>query len=186
MTNAETDAITVLADVGRHPIQYFLSNWNWKTSAFSALSRAAMFYGLNAPAGPGLAVRAAATELIFRAVASGALGSLTQALRHSRPRITALVLLPAIGHLLEYAVHQQAGTPRLGASIAASIAFSVVTTAFNLFAMRRGVLIVGPGQQPFLSDVARLPRLCLAFAASGLPGRRRPRRQDLSDKEQCL
>lgn len=162
----ETDVLGVLADVGRHPIRHLVRNWNWKSSVCSSVVRAAIFFALNTPAGLEPATRAMMTELIFRALASGVLGSLTQALRYSRPQLAALVVLPALGHIAEYVVHSHAGTPRLGASIAASLAFSVLTTAFNLFAMRRGVLIVGPGQRSFTSDMTQLPALFLSFVTS--------------------
>jgi hypothetical protein len=161
----------ILADVLRHPFRHFITNWNWKASLTSAICRGVIFFALNTPAGFEWATRAMVTELLFRAVVSGILGSLTQALRNSRPRAAALILLPGIGHLAEYGVHRSAGTPRLGVSILASIGFSVLTTAFNLFAMRRGVLIVGPERQSFRSDIERLPRLIVAFVASLVPRR---------------
>jgi len=185
VSGLETHVLSVLADIGRHPIRHLVRNWNWKASVCSSVCRAAIFFALNAPAGLGAATRAMMTELIFRAVASGTLGSLTQALRHSRPRLAALVILPAVGHAAEYLVHLQAGTPRLGASIAASLAFSVLTTAFNLFAMRRGALIVGPGQQSFASDLARFPALVMAFATSVRHPRRPTRRVCTLDGSEC-
>jgi hypothetical protein len=169
----EDHVLAILADVVCHPVRHCVWNWNWKSSVSSALCRAAIFFCLNAPAGMDSALRAMMTELIYRAIASGVLGSLTQALRHSRPRLAALLLLPAIGHLFEYLVHLQAGTPRLETSIAASITFSVITTSFNLFAMRRGALIVGQGQQSLLADMARLPGLIVAFVVCGVRPLRR-------------
>lgn len=172
MTEPRADrAVAVLADAARHPVRHFVRNWNWKASVFSAVCRAGIFFAMNAPAGLGWATRAMATEFIFRGVTSGALGSLTQALRYAEPRAAALVVLPALGHLAEYALHRVAGTPRLGASVTASVAFSVVTTAFNLFAMRHGALIVGPQRQSFAADIRRLPSLVAAFAGQWLwPG----------------
>jgi hypothetical protein len=159
----------ILADVLRHPVRHFITNWNWKASLTSAICRGVIFYALNTPAGLDWATRAMVTEFAFRAAASGVLGSLTQALRFGQPRYAALLILPGIGHLAEYIVHRQAGTPRLAASVIASIAFSVLTTAFNLFAMRRGVLIVGPGRQSLRADLARLPALIVAFVAAAVP-----------------
>ena len=156
MSEEDTNALRVLADVVRHPVRHFVSGWNWKSSLTSALSRGLIFFALNTPAGIAWATRAMLTELIFRTVASGVLGSVSQALRYSRPRILPLIVLPAAGHLGELLVHRAAGTPRLAASMGASITFSVLTTAFTLFVMRRGALIVGRGQQPLMSD--RRPR----------------------------
>ena len=165
---------TVLCRVARHPIDAFIWNWNWnwKSSLFSSLCRGLIFLTMNLPAGAELATRAMTTEIVFRAVASGVLGSLTEALRHARPRLASILILPAVGHLAELAVHMRAGTPRLGASVTASIAFSVVTTAFNLFAMRRGALIVGAGRQRLRDDMRQFPSLVAAFVGCLLPRRR--------------
>lgn len=186
MTRAEDRVLTVISEVMRHPVRHFVHSWNWKASAVSALSRAAIFFTMNAPAGLDAALRAMATELVFRAIASGVLGSLTQALRYSRPRIVALVLLPAVGHALEYMVHHAAGTPRLRDSIAGSLAFSALSTAFTLFAMRRGVLIVGPGQQSLGADIKRMPRLLITFVVSGLRALRRQRSEATRSSPPCL
>jgi hypothetical protein len=43
---------------------------------------------------------------------------------------------------------------------------TMVTTSFNLFAMRRGALIVGEGAHSLLADLRRLPRLIVAFVDS--------------------
>jgi hypothetical protein len=56
-----------------------------------------------------------------------------------------------------------ARTPELGASMQASVALSVLSTVFSLFAMRRGVMIVGDGSLSFGDDLKRLPRLVLDF-----------------------
>jgi hypothetical protein len=64
---------------------------------------------------------------------------------------------------LEWLVHWSRGTPELAASIGVSIAFTTFSTAFNLFAMRRGVLVVGAGSQSLLDDLRRMPRLMFSF-----------------------
>lgn len=188
MSAEEVSAVRALRDVLRDPVQYLFTNWNWKSSLLSAACRGVLFFGLSAPAGWTWATRALLTEVAFRAVASGVLGSLTQALRHTRPRIVALILLPALGHLGEFIVHLSAGTPRLSASITASIAFTVVTTAFTMFAMRRGVLIVGRGQQSLASDLATMPAMVVAFVAAtaaALLSVFRSRRFEDCDQETC-
>ncbi|MDQ3348806.1 MAG: hypothetical protein M3545_12660 [Acidobacteriota bacterium] len=149
----------MIADLGRA--------WNWKAAVLSSISRGLLFFATNVPVGLDAGVRAMLTELAFRAVASGLLGALTQRLRLVQPTwagaTIALLVLPALGHSAEYIVHSLAGTPRLATSIILSVTFTSVTTLFNLFAMRRGVLIVGPGQQPLRTDLAMLPRLLAAF-----------------------
>jgi hypothetical protein len=154
--------------VARDPIRVFVINWNWKSAILSSLCRATLFLVVNLPAGlmPGL--RAMVTEFLFRGMASGVLGTLTQIFSRAKHPWLALVLLPAIGHSAEFLVHRAAGTPLLAKSIAASVAFSVLTTAFNLFAMRRGVLVVGAAEQPLRADLRRLPGLIGAFILAGL------------------
>jgi hypothetical protein len=160
----------VLHALVRHPFTHFVRGWNWKSAAVSSACRATLFFAVNLPAGFDASVRAMATELAFRAVASGSLGSATQAFRTVRPAasamMAALVLIPAAGHLAEYTVHRLAGTARLRESIALSIGFSALTTSFNLFAMRRGALIVGDGGETLAKDMRRVPGLVVAFVRS--------------------
>ena len=77
-----------------------------------------------------------------------------------------LVLLPVVSHSLELVVHWWRGTPELTASIVASVAFTAVSTAFNLFAMRRGVLVVGATARTLLDDLRAMPRLIVLFVTS--------------------
>ncbi len=180
MTGIAPTLREVLWDIACHPVRHLVERWNWKSAALSSIGRAMIFLVTNLPAGAGAGVRAMLTEFVFRAVMSGALGSVTQALgtarSHRSAMLTAVVLLPAIGHTFEYFVHRAAGTPRLSQSIAASIAFSILTTAFNFFAMRRGLLIVGKGQPSLGADLRRMPRLIAAFIKSAALGAR-PRRR---------
>ena len=87
------------------------------------------------------------TEFLFRFATSGFYGALTQAFRRVEPArtgmIAAMVILPLLAHTLEFIVHWWRGTANLGLSITVSLCFTAVSTSFNLFAMRRGVLIVG-------------------------------------------
>ena len=180
MTGIAPTLREVLWDIACHPVRHLVERWNWKSAALSSIGRAMIFLLTNLPAGAAAGVRAMLTEFAFRAVMSGALGSITQALgtarSHRSAMLTAVVLLPAIGHTVEYFVHRAAGTPRLSQSIAASIAFSILTTAFNFFAMRRGLLIVGKGQPSLGADLRRMPRLIAAFIKSAVLGAR-PRRR---------
>lgn len=170
-SNGATPTVwNVLAAFARHPATHFVRGWNWKSAALSSASRATLFFAVNLPAGLDAGTRAMATELAFRAVASGMLGSATQAFRAVTPTgpatVAALVLIPTAGHLAEFCVHWLAGTARLGESVGLSVAFSVMTTAFNLFAMRRGALIVGQGEQTLAADMRRMPRLIVAFVGA--------------------
>lgn len=161
----------LLVDALRHPVTHFVKHWNWKAAVVSSLCRATIFFVMNVPAGMEAGVRALVTELLFRAVASGVLGSLTQTLRHAQPAwrgaMAALLIMPVVGHAAEYAVHHLAGTPKLSQSILVSVVFTCFTTAFNLFAMRRGALIVGVGQRTLADDLRAMPRLIAEFATCG-------------------
>jgi len=144
--------------------------WNWKSAALSTALRGAVFFAANLDAGLPAAVHALVTELAFRGVLSGALGAATQWFSRRPQRgwrvATPLILLPALGHAGELLVHALAGTARLADSILASVAFSVVSTAFTLFAMRRGAMIVGAEAVSLRHDLRRLPALVGGFIAA--------------------
>jgi hypothetical protein len=152
------------------PFEWLGRCWNWKSALLSAACRSVVFLAVNLPVGLPAGLRSMATEFMFRTIASGLLGSLTQ--RCARLPLSpghsmaAIVAIAATGHLAEFLVHWTAGTPRLAASIGASMAFTVVTTAFNLFVMRRGTLIAGPGGDSLVADLRRLPRLIFDFIQS--------------------
>jgi hypothetical protein len=76
------------------------------------------------------------------------------------------VLLPLLGHSLELALHWSRGTPRLAESILASMVLTAFSTAFNLFAMRRGALIIGDGSRSLVHDLVQMPTLVAAFLIS--------------------
>jgi len=144
-------------------LRTFVIHWNWKSALTSAVCRAGIFFVVNLPAGMTSGLRAMATEFVFRGVASGVLGTITQAFSRAQYWWVALIILPALGHTLEYVVHRTAGTARLGESVAVSVAFSILTTSFNLFAMRRGALVVGADSQSLADDLRRLPGLFVSY-----------------------
>lgn len=145
----------------------WLMAWNWKSALLSAISRASIFFFVNLQAGLDAGLAALQVEFLYRIVASGFYGALTQHFaRQANERVatmTALVVLPALAHAVEWIVHSWAGTPVLGWSIAGSIAFSVLTTRFHLVAMRRGVMTVGPGSRSLAEDVRAIPGTIAAF-----------------------
>lgn len=146
--------------------------WNYKSAILSSILRGGVFFTVNLTAGTGAATAAMTTEFVLRFTTAGFYGALTQAFRRVEPPVAGtaavVILLPAIAHSLELAVHAWRGTPALAASIGASIAFSAVSTAFNLAAMRRGVFVVGDGQRPLWRDLCAVP---FVFAAIVLPKR---------------
>jgi hypothetical protein len=111
------------------------------------------------------------TEFVFRFTTAGFYGAATQAFRRVEPplygTVGAAILLPAAAHSLELVVHWARGTPELAASLIASVAFTALSTSFNLFAMRRGALVVGADGSSLLTDLSRMPRLVVSFLALG-------------------
>ncbi len=81
--------------------------------------------------------------------------------------IAVMIILPVLTHSLELAVHLARGTPKLFTSIVASVCFTAISTLFNLYAMRRGALVVGDGSSSVASDMRRMPRLIAGFVAAG-------------------
>jgi hypothetical protein len=144
--------------------------WNYKTALLSALVRAGIFFATNARSGYDAATAAMLTEFCFRFATSGFYGALTQRFRRVEPSwagtLGAIVLLPVLAHSLEFVVHRWRGTPELAASMGASIAFTMLSTAFNLFAMRRGALVVGAGTGTLLADLRMMPKLVVLFVAA--------------------
>lgn len=153
----------VIEGLVRDPFRSLVINWNWKSALTSSLCRAVLFFVANVPAGIAQGLRAMLTELAFRGVVSGVMGSMTQAFSRAQHSWVASIILPVVGHTLEYIVHRAAGTPRLGQSMVASVAFSLITTSFNLFAMRRGALVVGDQGQSLVDDFRQLPGLFVSY-----------------------
>lgn len=160
----------VLSGLVRHPIERIARRWNWKSAVLSSASRASLFFSANLSAGLDAAFAAMLTEFVFRAMTAGFYGGLTQSFRLATPHwlasITVMVLLPTLTHTIEFFVHYFRGTEKLAASITVSAVFTVISTLFNLFAMRRGVLIVGEGRGSLLADLRQIPRLVVLFVAS--------------------
>jgi hypothetical protein len=133
----------------------------------SGVVRGSLFFATNITAGVTAAARATAIECALGVPVVGVLAAVIQAFRAAEPRWAATLvtagLLPAIVQLAELTVHWRAGTPQLGASMLASVSLSVLSTLFNLFAMRRGVMIVGRGARRFRDDIRQVPGLVAAF-----------------------
>jgi hypothetical protein len=150
-----------------HPWQALGRRWNYKAAVLSSVSRASLFFAANVSVGFEAAVSAMMTELAFRFVTSGFYGAMTQAFRRVEPAragtLAAMVLLPLVAHSLEFLVHWWRGTAALATSITASVAFTAVSTAFNLFAMRHGALVVGRGCRSLVADLSAMPGLLTLF-----------------------
>lgn len=157
----------VLASLCRHPFQLLIANWNWKSAILSSLIRSIIFFAANFDAGRNAALAAMLTELIYRGCTAGFYASLTQAFRHVRPvwqaNLAAMVLLPLVSHSTELFIHWVRATPNLFFSILSSAIFTSFSTAYHLFAMRNGAMIVGLDAQSLRSDLQRTPRILFQF-----------------------
>jgi hypothetical protein len=165
--------LTPLGVIGllvRDPWRHLGAQWNYKSALMSSLSRGFLFFVINLTATFDAAVAALLVEFSLRSVTAGFYGALTQAFRRVEPEraafVAVMVLLPLANHSIEFIVHGLRGTPRLLESVFSSIALTAISTAFNLFAMRRGALIVGAGSQPLRRDLIRMPALIAAFLLS--------------------
>jgi hypothetical protein len=160
----------VLRSMVTHPVDRLVRHWNWKSAVLSSAFRSAIFFTANLSAGLDAATAALITEFVFRGITSGFYGAMTQSFRRAEPRtlatVTVMVMLPALTHTVEFVVHYLRWTVNLKTSILASMTFTALSTVFNLFAMRRGALIVGQGRESLLQDLAKMPGLIAAFVGA--------------------
>ena len=160
----------VCADLMRHPVRGLIHRWHWKSAMLSAILRGALFFATNLPDGAGVATRTMLVEGALRVPFVGVLAAVTQAFSRAEPpwaaAVVAMALLPGLAHVAELVVHWAAGTPELAASIAASVAMSALSTIFSLFAVRRGVMVVGDAAQSFRDDLKQLPHLIVDFVST--------------------
>jgi hypothetical protein len=161
----------VFRELRTQPGELLIRQWNWKSAFFSSILRALVLLVVNMTAGWRAAAGAMVAEFIFRAITSGFYGSVTQAFRKAEPAwqaaIAVLIALPIASHSLQFAIHLASGTPKLASSLIASVAFTEISTMFNLYAMRRGALVVGAEASSMASDLKRVPGLIAGFIASG-------------------
>ncbi len=155
----------------------FIRYWNYKGAIFSGILRAPIFFAtyLIGKEALRLALLAALVQFVFRFFFAGISGALIQAFRRVEPAwkalLTIMVLVPTVSHLFEFAL--QAGFGYLTATqdqtsgaILRSVCVSIISALFTLFAMRRGVMIVGEAESKSLvSDISRLPIVIFHFIA---------------------
>jgi hypothetical protein len=151
------------------PVDMLVRRWNWKAALFSSLIRGIIFLIANLTSGWRAAVGAMLAEWTYRALTSGFYGAMTQQLGKVEPEwegaVAAMVLLPLTSHSLEFLVHWLRHTPHLKASIISSMSFTVISTLFNLYAMRRGAMVVGAGCRTLGQDLRAMPRMIGGFLA---------------------
>jgi hypothetical protein len=164
---AERDLGQVLAYIARHPVSALLLHWNWKSAVMSAAFRAPVFFTASVRYGLKVAITGAALEAGFNAIGAGFYGAFLQAVRNAQPFWLAwLVSTCAVPACIQIAVnlaHRAAGTSNLRHGITISLALSAITASFNLYSMRRGVMLTGSSGKPFLNDLGRLPGVIFSF-----------------------
>jgi hypothetical protein len=143
--------------------------WNWKSAVISAAMRGPIFFFTSLSLGLRAATMALLLDASFRTVLAGFMGALTQALRYVQPTwIAALIVvvgMPVVNHTIEYFVHRH--HLRVGLAMGISIGFSMISGAFELFAMRRGTLVVTEHSRSLVQDIVRFPRLVADFLGAG-------------------
>ena len=155
-------------EILRHPFRTLVLNWNWKSAIISSVLRAPIFFAayLATKQGFRMALGAMAVQFIFRAITGGTNGSIIQSFSKVEPAWHAVVTIPFIltivMHLGEWvlqgAYDSVAGTTGKTTAVLISVLASVVSGGFNLFAMRRGVLLVkDESQQSFWRDIKQMP-----------------------------
>lgn len=156
-----------LLDFVTRPVDLLIRRWNWKAAFSSALVRALIFFFANLTAGWRAALGAMAAEYCFRALTSGFYGAMTQHFSLVEPEwqaaAGAMLVLPVVSHSLEFLLHWLRHTPHLKASIVSSLCFTVLSTLFNFYAMRRGTMIVGADSPSLLEDLRNMPRVIGGF-----------------------
>ena len=159
----------VLADLFWHPQQILLL-WNWKAAWLSLLLRGPIFLVATIRRGFLASLSALLTEFFICAVTAGFYGALVQNLRDATPvwmtAVFLVVVVPAFFQMFEFALHTFRGTPHVRAAEIVSLGVSAVSSLFNWYAMRRGVLLVGAEGGSFGSDLRSLPRLLFDFLAT--------------------
>ena len=173
-TVAAPSVTDCFADIFRDPQNVLISRWNWKSAMFSSVLRAGIFFSATASAGIHAALGAMYAEFVYRSITAGFYGALTQKFRKAEPQWQATMVagagIPIFSHAIELSVHVMRGTPNLRTNIIASVCFTIISTLFNLHAMREGVLVVGESGGSLASDMRCIPRTILSFLM--LPFRR--------------
>ena len=167
--------VDVLRYIVRHPIEVLVRRWNWKAAVLSALLRAPIFFfSYFRKDGLKMAIGAAGAQSIFRIIFGGANGSIIQSFSKVEPAWHAVLTVPLVlatfSHLIEFAVQTafdgQTGAASKGTAILLSVVVSALSAIFNLFAMRRGALLVKDEQeQSIWRDLTRMPKLAAEFVS---------------------
>lgn len=160
--------LDVFRYVVRHPVEMLVYRWNWKAAFLSGIMRGTIYLVTHLKLGWRAALGAMSVEFVFRVIVSGASGSMVQAFHRATPvwlaTLCIMILLPAFSHMIEFTLHTLNGDANKGKAIIISISFSLLSAVFNLFAMRRNVLLVKDKDADSLGrDLARMPLIVIEF-----------------------
>lgn len=169
-----TRVLGVFRYLFQHPLETLVYRWNWKAAVLSALLRSPIFFTayLWQKQGLWIALGAMLAQFVFRSLFGGVNGAIIQAFRKVEPAWHAVLTIPLVlatfSHLVEYVVQTvydaATGTHGKTKAIMFSILISVISAVFNLFAMRRGALLVkDESRQSFGRDLIRMPWLIFEF-----------------------
>jgi len=162
----------VVSELIHHPIRRLVRQWNWKSALLSPIARSALVFATNATAGSANAGNALMIEALYRTVIAGFCGTIVEAFRSVDPywagQLTVLIAVPLVSDSVDVFIHWSLGTPQIGWTAAVSLCWTVVSTAFNYFAMRRGSLIVGDNRRSLFEDLLALPALFVGFVVLAL------------------
>ena len=170
MENTKNETVgAVLKYTFSHPIEMLIMRWNWKSAFFAGILRSSIYLLTHIKGGWQAALGAMSVEFGFRIFQGGISGSFVQALRNARPAWLAtfcvLVMLPVYSHAIEYSLHTLNGDENRLQSLGISVSFSIISAFFNLFAMRRGLMITGETKEnkSLWTDIKKFPRVIVAF-----------------------
>lgn len=166
----------VFQNLVRHPVKMLIWRWNWKAALLSAMLRSPIFFTayLAQKQGLWIALGAMSVQFVFRTLFGGVNGAALQAFSKVTPAWHAVVAIPivlaAVSHIFEFGIQTAydatTGSQGRGRAVAISVGISVISALFNLFAMRRGVLLVKDETgQSLWRDLCQMPSLALNFIA---------------------
>jgi hypothetical protein len=158
----------------QHPIESVIYRWNWKAGLLSGVLRSPIFLAayLGNKEGLKVAFFAMLAQFVFRTLFGGVNGSLIQAYSRVEPAWQAILTVPIVlasfSHLIEFIVQTvydyYSGATSSGKAITVSILISALSAVFNIFAMRRGALLVRDKKsQSLWKDIKSFPLISAQF-----------------------
>jgi len=125
----------VVSELVHHPVRRLVRQWNWKSALLSPIVRSVLVFAANASAGSANAATALAIEALYRTVIAGFCGTIVEAFRSVDPywagQLTVLIAVPLFSDSVDVFIHWSHGTPQLGRTVAVSLCWTIVSTAFN-------------------------------------------------------